>query len=145
MTDDPMPRDDDDSRYLMFRPVRRMSVGWGATLGAFWAFTSLGLIAVSVSSNVIGRPVWWADDGRSSPLMIGLLSAIVVAPSAALSVWSFLGGRRAHWWAAVIAIEFVVLALVERHDSPGSSVVLVVLAIAAALAAVASLGARHVY
>jgi hypothetical protein len=145
MTDDPMSIDGDDSRYLTFRPVRRMSVGWGATLGAFWAFTSLGLIAVSVSSNVIGRPVWWTDDGRWSPPILGLLSALVVAPSAALSVWSFLGGRRADWLSTAIVIEFVVLAIVERHDSPGASAVLVVLAIAAALAAIASVGARRVF
>jgi len=42
----------------------------------------------------------------------------------------------------LVAVELAVLALIDRHDSPGSAVVLGALAAAAALAGVATLGSR---
>ncbi|MFM8848412.1 MAG: hypothetical protein ACKOHN_10255 [Actinomycetota bacterium] len=128
--------------FAQVRPDRRPSPGWAKVLAVFWTTHFLGFLAVAMSSEVIGRPLWWADRQRwSTPALVALI-AIVVLPSFVLVAWSFARGPWTHWLAVAVGVELLGLAFVDRHDSPGAAVVLVVLGAAALLAALASLGSR---
>lgn len=103
---------------------------------------SLCVAAVAISSDLIGRPLWWADEERWSTPILYSLGLVLLVPSVVSTVMSLLRSPRAHWSAWLVAVELAVLALIDRHDSPGSAVVLGALAAAAALAGVATLGSR---
>jgi len=115
---------------------------WARVLAVFWTSMSLSIAAVAISSDLIGRPLWWVDEERWSTLLRYSLGLAFLMPSIASTVLSLLRGPAAHWSAWVVSIELTVLALVDRHDSPGSAVVLAALAAAAILAGVAALSAR---
>jgi hypothetical protein len=115
---------------------------WARVLAVFWTLTTLSVVAVAISSDLIGRPLWWADEERWSTPILYSLGLVLLVPSVVATVMSLLRRPRLHWSAGVVAIELAVLALIDRHDSPGSAVVLAALAVAAALAGVATLGSR---
>lgn len=115
---------------------------WSRALAVFWVLTCLGLLSVAISSDIIGRPLWWADDRRWSSSLLYLWGALCLTPSALLVVLSLRRGPALHWGAWIVGLELAALAFVDRHDSPGSAVILVVLAVASLFAGVASLAAR---
>lgn len=115
---------------------------WARVLAVFWVAMSLSIVAVAISSDLIGRPLWWADEDRWSTPMLYVLGATLVSPSVLSIAFCLTRNRWVQWGAWSVGVELGVLALLDRHDSPGSAVVLAALAVAAALAGVATLSAR---
>ncbi len=115
---------------------------WSRVLAVFWILLSLGVVAVAISSDLIGRPLWWADEERWSAPVLFALGLLLIGPIVVSTVLSLLRGPGIHWCAWGVGVELAVLALIDRHASPGSAVVLAALATAAALAGVAALSAR---
>jgi hypothetical protein len=115
---------------------------WARVLAVFWVLVSLGVAAVAISSDLIGRPVWWADEQRWPSLVLYALGLLFLLPSVLMTVLSLLLGPWVHLGAWIVSVELAVLALVDRNDSPGSAVVLAALAVASLLAGVAALSAR---
>lgn len=115
---------------------------WARVLAVFWTLMSLSVAAVAISSDLIGRPLWWADEERWSTPILYSLGLVLLVPIVVSTVMSLLRSPRAHWSAWLVAVELAVLALIDRHDSPGSAVVLGALAVAAAFAGVATLSSR---
>lgn len=121
---------------------RRVHPVWARVLAVFWVAMSLSIVAVAISSDLIGRPLWWADEDRWSTPMLYVLGATLVSPSVLSIAFCLTRNRWVQWGAWSVGVELGVLALLDRHDSPGSAVVLAALAVAAALAGVATLSAR---
>ena len=115
---------------------------WARVLAVFWVLVSLGVAAVAISSDLIGRPVWWADEQRWPSLVLYALGLLFLLPSVLMTVLSLLRGPWVHLGAWIVSVELAVLALVDRNDSPGSAVVVAALAVASLLAGVAALSAR---
>jgi membrane protease YdiL (CAAX protease family) len=115
---------------------------WARVLAVFWVLVSLGVAAVAISSDLIGRPVWWADEQRWPYLVLYALGLLFLLPSVLMTVLSLLRGPWVHLGAWIVSVELAALALVDRNDSPGSAVVLAALAVASLLAGVAALSAR---
>lgn len=121
---------------------RRVHPVWARVLAVFWVAMSLSIVAVAISSDLIGRPLWWADEDRWSTPMLYVLGATLVSPSVLSIAFCLTRNRWVQWGAWSVGVELGVLALLDRHDSPGSAVVLAALAVAAVLAGVATLSAR---
>ena len=121
---------------------RRVHPVWARVLAVFWVAMSLSIVAVAISSDLIGRPLWWADEDRWSTPMLYVLGVTLVSPSVLSIAFCLTRNRWVQWGAWSVGVELGVLALLDRHDSPGSAVVLAALAVAAALAGVATLSAR---
>jgi hypothetical protein len=117
---------------------------WARVLAVFWVLVSLAVAAVAISSDLIGRPVWWADEQRWSTPVLYALGLLFLLPSVLMTVLSILRGPWVHVGAWIVSFELTALALVDRNDSPGSAVVLAALAAASLLAGVATLSARSV-
>lgn len=115
---------------------------WARVLAVFWVMVTLSVAAVAISSDLIGRPVWWADEQRWSTPVLYALGLLFLLPSVLLTVLSMLRGPWVHWGAWIVSVELAVLAVVDRGASPGSAVVLAILAVAALLAGFAALSAR---
>ena len=121
---------------------RRVHPVWARVLAVFWVAMSLSIVAVAISSDLIGRPLWWADEDRWSTPMLYVLGVTLVSPSVLSIAFCLTRNRWVQWGAWSVGVELGVLALLDRHDSPGSAVVLAALAVAAVLAGVATLSAR---
>ncbi len=115
---------------------------WARVLGVFWAMTTLGVAAVAISSDLIGRPLWWADEERWSTPVLYALGLLFLLPSILSTVLSLMRAPLTHWIAWGTGLELGLLAVVDRDASPGSAVVLAALAGAAILAGIASTSAR---
>lgn len=103
-----------------------------------WFGVGLGLACVAASSQIIGRPVWWLDDQRFPNQVLALFLVAVFALPMGLALWSMFYGPWVPHLSLVGAVELAVLALSERHRTPGAAVVLATLAVAALLLAIAS-------
>lgn len=111
-------------------------------VGVGWVGITLGLASVGASSQVIGRPVWWADDVRWGTVGVVAIVFAVFATSTAVVTWSFVRGP---WIPQVSVVGGLLLgasAFVDRHDSPGGAVVTAALGAAAILIGVGSASGR---
>jgi len=120
----------------------RLHPVWSRFLAVYWVAMTLGISSVAISSDLIGRPLWWVDDQRWSMPVIYVLATLFVGPTVVLAFSAAVRVRWLHWPSFGIALELIALALIDRDRSPGSSVVLGALGVAAMLAAIASMGAR---
>lgn len=113
-------------------------------MGAGWVGLTLALASVGASSQVIGRPVWWADDLRWGTIGVIVTVFVVFALCTGVAAWSFLGGPWIPHVSLAGGILLAVNAVVDRHSSPGGAVVTAALAGAGVLLGVGSLsGRRH--
>lgn len=122
----------------------RLTTAWSRVVGVGWVGLTLALASVGASSQVIGRPVWWADDLRWGTFGVIVTVFVVFALCTAVAAWSFLGGPWVPQASLAGGIFLAVNAIVDRHSSPGGAVVTAALAAAAILLGVGSLsGRRH--
>lgn len=111
-------------------------------VGIGWVGITLGLASVGASSQVIGRPVWWADDVRWGTVGVVAIVVAVFAVSTAIVTWAFVRGP---WIPQVSVVGGLLLgasALFDRHDSPGGAVVTAALGAAAILIGIGSMSGR---
>jgi hypothetical protein len=103
---------------------------------------TLGLASVGASSQVIGRPVWWADDVRWGTTGVVALVFGVFAASTTVTLIAFLRGPVIPQLSIVGGVLLAVSAVADRHSSPGGAVVTGALAAAAALIGIGALSGR---
>jgi hypothetical protein len=125
-------------------PVRRLRLGtaWARVVGVGWIGITLGLASVGASSQVVGRPVWWADDVRWGTTGVIALVLLVFASSTAVTSIAFLRGPAIPQVSIVGGVLLAVSAVVDRHSSPGGAVVTGALAASAILIGVGALSGR---
>ena len=123
-------------RYRLTRPWARVVIGG-------WTLISLGLVSVAISSQIIGRPVWWIDDQRFATTTLAIWLIAVFTLPLGVTLWSVFSGPGVPVLSVIATLELVLLALVERHSSPGAAVVLGALAVSALLLSVASFAGLH--
>lgn len=111
-------------------------------VGAGWVGLTLGLASVGASSQVIGRPVWWADDIRWGTVGVVATVFVVFALCTSIVVWAFLRGPFVPHASIVGGLILGVSAIVDRHSSPGGAVVTGALAASALLLGIGSFSAR---
>lgn len=116
---------------------------WSRVVLAGWLSLALALIAVGSSSHVIGRPVFWLDDQRWSIAGATLITIGLAVPIAATIYVSSVNGPHIPYLSLFASAEIALLALLDRHRSPGAAVVLAALAGAALLFSVASFSGRY--
>lgn len=121
----------------------RLSRAWSRVVGAGWVGLTLALASVGASSQVIGRPVWWADDIRWGTIGVVVAVFVVFALCTGVAVWSFLGGPFVPQASIVAGSLLAVSAFVDRHSSPGGAVVTGALAASALLLGIGSLSGRR--
>lgn len=107
-----------------------------------WLIMVASVIAVGSSSHVIGRPVFWLDDQRWGLAGVVVITAAVAAPFGALLLVAYLEGPFIPYFGTLVTVELAVLAILDRHRSPGSAAVIGVLAGAGLLLSLASFGGR---
>ena len=120
----------------------RLTDTWCRTLGIGWTGIAIALAGVGASSQMIGRPVWWADDERwnlavVTTLVIGVFLAITF-----VCVWSFFRGPYIPQISAGAAVLLGLSSFVDRDSSPGGAVVTAVIAVSGLLLAVAGFSGR---
>ncbi|CAB4708275.1 unannotated protein [freshwater metagenome] len=108
----------------------RLTPVWGRVIALGWLLTMFALICVGASSQMIGRPVIWLDDQRWNALTLTLLVLASCFPLMATALWSLFHGPHVCYVSIIPTIILVILAAVDRHNSPGSAIVTLVLAIA---------------
>jgi cytochrome bd-type quinol oxidase subunit 2 len=101
------------------------------------------LLCTGASSQIIGRPVVWLDDQRWGTLTLTLLVIATCSPLVATAMWSLFHGPRVWLVSIVPTIGLVVLAALDRHNSPGSAVVTLLLGVAGALSIVGAFAGRY--
>ena len=87
-------------------------------------------ICVGASSQIIGRPVIWLDDQRWNAMSLTLFVVAACFPLMATALWSLFHGPQVCYISIIPTIILVILAAVDRHNSPGSAIVTLILAIA---------------
>ena len=120
------------------RPTR----GWSVVLLIGWLFMAASVILVGVSSHVIGRPVFWLDDQRWGVVGAALITAILAVPFGAVLVLIYYRGPLVPQASILTTAELMVLAILDRHGSPGAAVVIGGLAVAGLLLSLATFGGR---
>lgn len=120
------------------RPTR----GWSVVLLIGWLFMAASVILVGVSSHVIGRPVFWLDDQRWGIVGAALITAILAVPFGAVLVLIYYRGPLVPLASILTTAELMVLAILDRHGSPGAAVVIGGLAVAGLLLSLATFGGR---
>lgn len=120
------------------RPTR----GWSVVLLIGWIVMAASVILVGVSSHVIGRPVFWLDDQRWGIVGVVLITALLALPFVAVLALSYYRGPLVPQVSVLITAELAVIALVDRHGSPGAAVVIGALALSGALLSLAAFGGR---
>lgn len=126
-------------------PNRRLTDGWCRTIGLGWFGIAIALACVGASSQMIGRPAWWADDQRWGTVVVSILVVAVFVAITFVCVWSFFRGPFIPQLTTTGAALLAISAFVDRDSSPGVAVVTAVLAGHALLLAVAGLsGGRPV-
>lgn len=120
----------------------RLTDTWCRTLGIGWTGIAIALAGVGASSQMIGRPVWWADDERWNMALVTTLVIGVFLAITFVCVWSFFRGPYIPQISAGGAILLGVSAFVDRDSSPGGAVVTTVIAASALLLSVAGLSGR---
>lgn len=120
------------------RPTR----GWSVVILIGWLVMVASLILVGMSSHVIGRPVFWLDDQRWGILGVVLITSALAVPFGAVIALGYYRGPLVPQGSVLITIELGVLAVLDRHGSPGAAVVIAALAFAGLLLTLAAFGGR---
>lgn len=120
----------------------RLTRGWSRTMVVAWLVMVACVIAVGSSSLIIGRPVFWLDDQRWGLAGAMIITAAIAVPFGALLVVAHLEGPFIPYLGAFVTLELVVLAVLDRHRSPGAATVIGILAGAGLLLSLASFGGR---
>ena len=124
-------------------PNRRLTDGWCRTIGLGWFGIAIALACTGASSQMIGRPAWWADDQRWSTVVVAILVVAVFVVITFVCVWSFFRGPYVPELTAAAGVLLGISAAMDRNSSPGTAVVTAVLAGSALLMAVAGLSGRR--
>lgn len=112
-------------------------------VGIGWVGITLGLASVGASSQVIGRPVWWADDVRWGTGGVIAIVLTVFAISTAVVVVAFLRGPAIPQVSMVGGLLLAFSAVLDRDASPGGAVVTAALAASAVLIGIGALSDRR--
>lgn len=120
------------------RPAR----GWSIVIFIGWLVNAASVILVGVSSHVIGRPVFWLDDQRWGIAGVVVITAALAVPFGTVLVLIYYRGPLVPQVSILITAELLVLALLDRHGSPGAAVVIGGLALAGLLLSLATFGGR---
>lgn len=125
--------------------VRRTHLGtaWARVVGIGWVGITLGLASVGASSQVIGRPVWWADDVRWGTVGVVAIVIAMFAASTSVVVISFLHGPLIPQMSILGGLLLGVSAFADRHASPGGAVVTGALAASALLIGIGATSNRR--
>lgn len=110
----------------------RLTRAWGRVIALGWLLNLFALICVGASSQMIGRPVIWLDDQRWNAATLTFFVLVSCFPLMATALWSLFHGPHVCYLSIAPTMILVALAAVDRHDSPGSAVVTLILAIAGA-------------
>lgn len=121
----------------------RLTPSWGRAIALVWLLNMFALLCTGASSQIIGRPVVWLDDQRWGTLTLTLLVIATCSPLVATVMWSLFHGPRVWLVSIVPTIGLVVLAALDRHNSPGSAVVTLLLGVAGALSIVGAFAGRY--
>jgi hypothetical protein len=121
----------------------RLVDGWCRTIAIGWIGIAIALASVGASSQMIGRPAWWADDQRWNTVVVTALVMVVFVAITFVAVWAFFRGPFIPEISATGGVLLAVCAFVDRHASPGAAIVTAVLAASAVLLAVAGLSGRQ--
>ena len=108
----------------------RLTPAWGRVIALGWLLNMFALICVGASSQMIGRPVIWLDDQRWSSMTLTLLVLAACFPIMATGLWSLFHGPHVCYISIVPTIILVILAAIDRHNTPGSALVTLILAVA---------------
>ena len=108
----------------------RLTPAWGRVIASGWLFNMFALVCIGASSQLIGRPVIWLDDERWNAMSLTLFVVAACFPLMATALWSLFHGPQVCYVSIVPTIILVILAAVDRHHSPGSAIVTLILAIA---------------
>ncbi|MEY3493804.1 MAG: hypothetical protein RL413_1222 [Actinomycetota bacterium] len=117
----------------------RLTIGWARTVAAGWALMAICLACVGASSQIIGRPTWWADDERWSAVIVSIFVLVVFGAATAIAVWSFFRRPFTPFVSTTGALLLGASSLADVDSSPGSAVVTGALAVAALLLSIGSL------
>lgn len=96
------------------------------------------LACVGASSQIIGRPTWWADDERWSAVVVSIFVLVVFGAATAIAVWSFFRRPFTPFVSTTGALLLGASSLADVDSSPGSAVVTGALAVAALLLSIGS-------
>ena len=132
-----MDNDTPISRAVHLTPL------WSRVVLSGWLALTLALVAVGTSSHVIGRPVFWLDDQRWTIPGAVLITVGLAVPVAVIIYVCSINGPYIPYLSLVGTAELALLAIFDRHRSPGAAVVLGALAGAALLFSVASFSGRY--
>ncbi|MEY3093294.1 MAG: hypothetical protein RIU67_2077 [Actinomycetota bacterium] len=116
----------------------RLTIGWARTVAAGWALMAICLACVGASSQIIGRPTWWADDERWSAVVVSIFVLVVFGAATAIAVWSFFRRPFTPFVSTTGALLLGASSLADVDSSPGSAVVTGALAVAALLLSIGS-------
>ena len=116
----------------------RLTIGWARTVAAGWALMAICLACVGASSQIIGRPTWWADDERWSAVIVSIFVLVVFGAATAIAVWSFFRRPFTPFVSTTGALLLGASSLADVDSSPGSAVVTGALAVAALLLSIGS-------
>ena len=108
----------------------RLTPAWGRVIALGWLFNMFALVCLGASSQIIGRPVIWLDDQRWNAMTLTLLVLAACFPLMATALWSLFHGPQVCYISIIPTIILLILAVVDRHNSPGSAIVTLTLAIA---------------
>ena len=121
----------------------RLTRGWNKTVFAGWVTFALALALVGASSQMIGRPTWWADDTRWSGFALVVLILAVFALPTAVALWAFFGGPWLHVVSTVATSMVGVFAVVDHDDSPAAALLTGVLTLSMLLLSIGSWSGRR--
>lgn len=130
--------------HVSTTPVRlRLGSGWARVVAVGWIGITLGLASVGASSQVIGRPVWWADDARWGTAGVVAVVFAVFAASTSVVVVSFRRGPTVPHVSIAAGLLLAISAVIDQHASPGGAVVTGALAASAILIGVGAFSGRR--
>ena len=121
----------------------RLTPSWGRIIALAWLLNMFALVCTGASSQIIGRPVIWLDDQRWGVFTLTLLVIATCFPLMATALWSLFHGPHVWLVSVVPVIDLLVLAALDRHNSPGSAVVTLLLGVAGALSIVGAFAGRY--
>ena len=121
----------------------RLTPTWGRVIALGWLLNMFALICVGASSQIIGRAVIWLDDQRWNSAALTLFVAVACFPLMATALWSLFRGPYVCYVSIIPTIMLVLLAAADRHNTPGSALVTVVLAAAGACLVVGAFAGRY--
>ncbi len=100
------------------------------------------LACVGASSQIIGRPTWWADDQRWSRVVVSILVLAVFGAVTFVAVWALLRRPFTPQLSAAASVLLGVSAVADIDTSPGSAVVTAALAGAGLLLSIGAASGR---